>query len=58
MNPQVREGEADLAIVREAVTAPGPVGLPACPLMHGTGLFVLTLAPHGLAGVMPAKARL
>jgi acyl-CoA synthetase (AMP-forming)/AMP-acid ligase II len=39
-NPRYREtAEADLAIVRESVTAPGPVGLPACPLMHGTGLY-------------------
>jgi acyl-CoA synthetase (AMP-forming)/AMP-acid ligase II len=39
MNPAVREGEVDLDMVRDAVTAPGPVGLPACPLMHGTGLY-------------------
>jgi 3-oxocholest-4-en-26-oate---CoA ligase len=25
--------------VRENVTAPGAVGMPACPLMHGTGLY-------------------
>jgi fatty-acyl-CoA synthase len=39
MNPAVRQGEADLALVREAIAGPGPVGLPACPLMHGTGLY-------------------
>lgn len=31
-------GEPDLAIVAKRLSsAPGPVGLPACPLMHGTG---------------------
>jgi fatty-acyl-CoA synthase len=30
---------ADLDLVRQNVTAPGPVGMPACPLMHGTGLY-------------------
>jgi fatty-acyl-CoA synthase len=39
MNPRYREAEADLTIVREGVTGPGPIGLPACPLMHGTGLY-------------------
>jgi acyl-CoA synthetase (AMP-forming)/AMP-acid ligase II len=31
--------DADHSLIREAVTAPGMVGLPACPLMHGTGCF-------------------
>ncbi|HEX6421231.1 MAG TPA: acyl-CoA synthetase [Acidimicrobiales bacterium] len=39
MNPAYRDGEADLDLVRQNVKAPGPVGLPACPLMHGTGLY-------------------
>jgi 3-oxocholest-4-en-26-oate---CoA ligase len=39
MNPAFREEGADLGLVREAVQGPGPVGLPACPLMHGTGLY-------------------
>jgi acyl-CoA synthetase (AMP-forming)/AMP-acid ligase II len=30
---------ADLDAVRRRVTERGPVGLPACPLMHGTGAF-------------------
>jgi acyl-CoA synthetase (AMP-forming)/AMP-acid ligase II len=34
-----RDGDADLEKVRQMITAPGPVGLPACPLMHGTGLY-------------------
>jgi len=41
MNPQYRAAppEVDYDVVREAVTVAGPVGLPACPLMHGTGLY-------------------
>jgi fatty-acyl-CoA synthase len=39
--PGVREQDPDddLTLIRESVTAPGMVGLPACPLMHGTGCF-------------------
>ena len=37
--PTVRDGEADLQLIRDAVTGPGPIGMPACPLMHGTGWF-------------------
>ncbi|MDY7105019.1 MAG: AMP-binding protein [Actinomycetota bacterium] len=32
-------GEADMDAYRARITRPGKVGLPACPLMHGTGLF-------------------
>jgi fatty-acyl-CoA synthase len=39
VNPVYKEGEADPAVVRDQVKAAGPVGLPACPLMHGTGLY-------------------
>jgi acyl-CoA synthetase (AMP-forming)/AMP-acid ligase II len=40
MNPVFKEAEGgDQDVVRQAVQAPGPVGLPACPLMHGTGLY-------------------
>jgi fatty-acyl-CoA synthase len=39
LNPAVKEGEADLAIIRESVQGPGAPGVPACPLMHGTGLY-------------------
>ena len=30
----------DLAAIRRRCTAPGPICLPACPLMHGTGAFI------------------
>jgi 3-oxocholest-4-en-26-oate---CoA ligase len=39
MNPTYKEGDADPEIVRGQVKSPGPIGLPACPLMHGTGLY-------------------
>jgi fatty-acyl-CoA synthase len=36
---ELADGEADYELVRKNVTGPGPVGMPACPLMHGTGNF-------------------
>ena len=41
MNPDLRTAgdDVDYDLVRKSVTAPGPIGLPACPLMHGTGLY-------------------
>lgn len=56
---RAKEGDADLEQVRDRVKGPGPVGLPACPLMHGTGCMtqlivlssggsVVTLTSHGL----------
>jgi 3-oxocholest-4-en-26-oate---CoA ligase len=39
LNPIYRDSEADPDVVRAQVKVPGPVGLPACPLMHGTGLY-------------------
>ncbi|HEX5366738.1 MAG TPA: acyl-CoA synthetase [Acidimicrobiales bacterium] len=39
MNPALRDAEASEDVIRQMVTGPGPVGLAACPLMHGTGLY-------------------
>jgi fatty-acyl-CoA synthase len=36
--PDVRE-RVDASIISDGVTAPGAIGLPACPLMHGTGMY-------------------
>ena len=36
--PEIRE-RVDDAIVLDNVNAAGPVGMPSCPLMHGTGLY-------------------
>jgi acyl-CoA synthetase (AMP-forming)/AMP-acid ligase II len=50
-------GEPDLDKVRESVTGPSLVGLPACPLMHGTGLFTaLTLLSVG-GSIVTLEAR-
>jgi 3-oxocholest-4-en-26-oate---CoA ligase len=39
LNPRFRdEPDQNLDVTRESVNGPGPVGLPACPLMHGTGM--------------------
>lgn len=38
--PEVAESEGeDLDFIRQRVQTPGMVGVPACPLMHGTGMF-------------------
>lgn len=39
VNPRFIEDPIDYDAVLEPITAPGMVGLPACPLMHGTGMF-------------------
>ena len=39
LNPVYRDSEPDLELVRQNVKVAGPVGMPACPLMHGTGLY-------------------
>lgn len=39
MNPAYKDAEPDPELVRQQVKVPGPVGMPACPLMHGTGLY-------------------
>jgi 3-oxocholest-4-en-26-oate---CoA ligase len=48
-NPAVRDQEpdAEMTLFREAVIAPGMVGLPACPLMHGTGCFTQLIVLSG-----------
>ena len=55
--PSVRDAEPDQALVRDAVTAPGPIGLPACPLMHGTGLFtqLITLSGGGCTVTLESR---
>jgi acyl-CoA synthetase (AMP-forming)/AMP-acid ligase II len=57
MNPTVRTAEADAEVVRRMVTAAGPVGLPACPLMHGTGLYtqLIVLSLGGCSVTLTAR---
>ncbi len=37
--------------------APGPVGLPACPLMHGTGAFVAFIVMNGAGSIALLEKR-
>jgi acyl-CoA synthetase (AMP-forming)/AMP-acid ligase II len=39
LNGRFREDPVDYAVVEAGIGNPGFVGLPACPLMHGTGCF-------------------
>ncbi|QYG93844.1 acyl-CoA synthetase [Iamia sp. SCSIO 61187] len=53
----VREGEPDLESVRARVTKPGMVGLPACPLMHGTGCFTQLITLSGGGSCVTLESR-
>ncbi len=57
--PAVRDNDPDdtLSIIREAVTAPGVVGLPACPLMHGTGCFTQLIVLAGGGSSVTLESR-
>jgi fatty-acyl-CoA synthase len=57
VDPSVRQGDADLSTVRARVTGPGPVGLPACPLMHGTGCMtqLIVLASGGCVVTLESR---
>ena len=55
--PAVRDGDPDPQIIRDAVQAPGVTGLPACPLMHGTGWFtqLIVLSGGGCSVVLESR---
>jgi len=57
LDPSVREGEADLDSVRARVTGPGLTGLPACPLMHGTGCMTQLIILSGGGHVVTLESR-
>jgi len=59
LNPAYREQDPDeqLTVVREAVTGPGLIGLPACPLMHGTGCFTQLIVLSGGGSVVTLRSR-
>ncbi len=44
-------GPADYQALADSITAPGLAGLPACPLMHGTGQFTAFIALSGAGSV-------
>jgi acyl-CoA synthetase (AMP-forming)/AMP-acid ligase II len=45
--PAVRDADPDPQLIRDAVQGPGLIGLPACPLMHGTGCFTQLIVLSG-----------
>ncbi len=55
--PAVKDGEADLSIISGQVQAAGPIGLPGCPLMHGTGLFTQLITLSGGGSTVTLEAR-
>jgi len=57
VDPTVREGEPDYETVRARVTGPGMVGLPACPLMHGTGCFTQLIVLSQGGSVVTLESR-
>jgi 3-oxocholest-4-en-26-oate---CoA ligase len=55
--PAVRHADPDLQLVRDAVQGPGTIGLPACPLMHGTGLFTQLILMSGGGSTVTLESR-
>ena len=57
--PAVRDADPDegMTLIRETVTAPGLVGLPACPLMHGTGCFTQLIVLSGGGSTVTLESR-
>ncbi len=57
--PAVRDAEPDddLSIIRAQVSGPGMVGLPACPLMHGTGCFTQLIVLSGGGSTVTLESR-
>lgn len=49
--------EPDLGVTRQLVTQPGVVGLPACPLMHGTGCMTQLIVLSGGGSVVTLQGR-
>ncbi|NLD76573.1 MAG: AMP-binding protein, partial [Acidimicrobiales bacterium] len=56
-NPRYREDPVDYDVTRELVTGPGLVGLPACPLMHGTGCMTQLIVLSGGGCVVTMENR-
>ncbi len=56
-NPRYREDPVDYDVTRELVQAPGPVSLPACPLMHGTGCMTQLINLSGGGSVVTLESR-
>jgi len=57
INPRYLEDPVDLDFVRTLVAAPGMKGLPACPLMHGTGCMTQMIILCGGGAVVTLESR-
>jgi acyl-CoA synthetase (AMP-forming)/AMP-acid ligase II len=57
VNPRYREDPVDYSVTRDLVTGPGLVGLPACPLMHGTGCMTQLIVLSGGGSVVTLESR-
>ena len=55
--PAVKDGDEDLQIIRDQVQGAGPIGMPGCPLMHGTGLFTQLITLSGGGSTVTLEAR-
>jgi fatty-acyl-CoA synthase len=57
VNARVREDPVDYEVVDGAVSGPGFISLPACPLMHGTGCFTQLIGLTGGGSTVLLEAR-
>ena len=57
LNGRLREDPVDYSVVESSVGAPGYVGLPACPLMHGTGCFTQLILLSGGGSTVLLESR-
>ncbi|MBA2283714.1 MAG: acyl-CoA synthetase [Acidimicrobiia bacterium] len=57
LNPRFREDPVDYDVVAGGVNGPGFKGLPACPLMHGTGCFTQLILLTGGGSTVLLEAR-
>jgi acyl-CoA synthetase (AMP-forming)/AMP-acid ligase II len=56
--PAVKDADdQDLSLIDDSVQAAGPIGLPGCPLMHGTGLFTQLITLSGGGSTVTLEAR-
>ena len=56
-NPRYAQDPVDYGVTRELVAGPGMVGMPACPLMHGTGCFTQLIVLSGGGCVVTLRSR-
>jgi acyl-CoA synthetase (AMP-forming)/AMP-acid ligase II len=57
LNPRFREDPVDYDVVDQGIGGPGFIGLPACPLMHGTGCFTQLILLTGGGSTVLLQAR-